>query len=283
MTLAAPAAPSPGRQRAGRDGTLRLRFERRGPRTVVAASAWTVPLQVLAPVALDDSAAIVSVLNPTGGLVGGDRLTIEIDVEAGAHACVTTPSATKVYRTSGRPAEQRVTVRLGHEAVLEWVPDHTIPFAGSAFRQTIEVEVADGATLFLTDAFSAGRIARGEAWQFAEIDSAITVVDPEGAVVHDRMVLRPRTDAWDGLDPTDGAPYVATSIVVADHGLAALADGGPERHDDAVAAVGRLPRRGVMVRCLARTAPGLHATLQATWRAARRHVLGMPALDLRKA
>ncbi len=39
---------------------------------------FTLPLQVLAPVALDDPAAVVSLLNPTGGVLGGDRLAIDV-------------------------------------------------------------------------------------------------------------------------------------------------------------------------------------------------------------
>ena len=56
------------RPRVGRDGTLRLRFERRGAATVLAGCRFTLPLQVLAPLALDDPAAVVSILNPTGGV-----------------------------------------------------------------------------------------------------------------------------------------------------------------------------------------------------------------------
>ena len=69
-----------GARRIGRDGVLRLGFERRGAATVLAASRFTLPLQVLAPVALDDAACVVSLLNPTGGVVGGDRLTIDVEV-----------------------------------------------------------------------------------------------------------------------------------------------------------------------------------------------------------
>src|SRR5207249_543010 len=93
-----------------------------------------LPLQVLAPLALDDAAAIVSILNPTGGLVGGDRLVVDVAVGAGAHACLTTPSATKVYRTAVGPAEQAVRLTLAPGARLEWVPDHTIPFARASPR-----------------------------------------------------------------------------------------------------------------------------------------------------
>src|SRR2546422_6053420 len=130
--------------------------------------------------ALDDRAAVVSILNPTGGLVGGDRLAIDVVVGPAAHGCLTTPSATKVYRTAGAAAEQSVRLRLGAGAILEWVPDHTIPFAGSAFRQAIDCEVGDGATLLVMDAFAAGRIARGEAWGFALLESAVTVRDHRG-------------------------------------------------------------------------------------------------------
>ena len=92
------------RHRTGRDGALALRFVRRGDRTVLASCRFTLPLQVLAPLSLPDEACVVSLLNPTGGVVGGDRLRIDVDVERGAHACLTTPSATRIYRTAAEPA-----------------------------------------------------------------------------------------------------------------------------------------------------------------------------------
>src|SRR2546422_9928149 len=90
--------------------------------------------------ALDDRAAVVSVLNPTGGLVGGDRLAIDVVVGPAAHACLTTPSATKVYRTAGATAEQHVRLPPGVGASLEWVPDHTIPSPGSALRPALDCQ-----------------------------------------------------------------------------------------------------------------------------------------------
>src|SRR5207247_544030 len=84
-----------------RDGALSLALERRGGATVLSRCRYSLPLQVLAPLALDDRAAVVSVLNPTGGLVGGDRLAIDVVVGPAAHACLTTPSATQVYGAGG--------------------------------------------------------------------------------------------------------------------------------------------------------------------------------------
>src|SRR5262245_25388858 len=106
--------------RPGRDGLLRLSFERSGRGSELASWRWTLPLQALGPLALDDPAVVVSILNPTGGLVGGDRLDIDVTAGMGAHACLTTPSATKVYRTLGLPAEQAVRLFLGPASTIEW-------------------------------------------------------------------------------------------------------------------------------------------------------------------
>lgn len=272
-------APSP---RVGRDGFLGLRFERRGSRTVMARCRYVVPLQVLAPMALDDGAAVVSIVNPTGGLVGGDTLTIDVEVSPGAHACLTTPSASKIYRTTSAVAEQSVRLRVGADARLEWVPDHAIPFAGSAYRQRLEADVAEGGALVVIDAFAAGRIARGEAWRFALLDSTLTVRDARGWLLHDRFTLH--EDSPRGLGITEHRPYFATIAVVADVGIerfierVAEVDGGGEFEVGAA----RLPRRGAVARCLAASAPALGDALAELWTAARAEVLGAPPLALRK-
>jgi len=276
--------------RVGRDGTLRLQFERRGAATVVAGCRSTLPLQVLAPLALDDPAAIVSILNPTGGLVGGDRLSIDVNLAAGTHAVLTTPSATRVYRTDADEATQSVKLALGPRAVVEWVPDHTIPFAGSAFRQAIDVDMDATAGLILVDAFSAGRIARGEAWRFAVLESAVSIRDQYGWLLHDRFVLRgpvAKDDpAWDGLGCGELHPYFGSIAIVGAFDLEQLAaevrrlwaSGG-----DAWVGVAALARRGALVRCLAASAPALIDTIETCWGLGRRALLGLPPLRLRKA
>jgi len=270
--------------RVGRDGALSLGFERRGPATVLAACRFTLPLQVLAPVALDDAACVVSLLNPTGGVVGGDRLAIEVEVGPGAHACLTTPSATRIYRTAGAVAEQHTRLVLAAGAVAEWVPDHTIPSAGAALRQSLTVEAGPGARLIAIDAFAAGRVARGEAWRFARLDSTLTVRDAGGLVLHDRLVLD-GGPGWAGLGLAEGRPYFASVVVLGEAGLDDFVADLPaalEPVPGAVAGAARLPRRGVLVRCLAADAPALTDALASVWAIARRRILGRPPLALRK-
>ena len=296
--------------RVGRDGTLRLRVERRGPASVVVGCRYTLPLQVLAPVALDDPAAIVSMLNPTGGLAGGDRLAIDVEVAEGALAVLTTPSATRVYRTDGDETTQRVRLAIGPRAVVEWVPDHTIPFAGSALRQTIECELHETSGLILVDAFSAGRIALGEAWRFALLESAISIRDGCGWLLHDRFVLRGRAGvvraaggrgagdppgearlsedepAFGGLGFAESHPYFASIAVIGAFDAARFAAEVQQRvgADTPGASLGAsvLPRRGALVRCLARNAPALVEAVERCWNLARAALLARPPLALRK-
>jgi len=268
--------------RVGRDGSLALTFERRGARSVLAACRWTLPLQILAPVGLDDVAAVVSMLNPTGGLVGGDRLSVDVTLGAGAHACLTTPSATKVYGTAADAAEHIVRARLAPDACLEWVPDHTIPFPCAALRQRLTADVAEGATLLVVDAFAAGRVARGEAWQFSLLDSALVVRDARGWLLHDRLLLRDGQPGR-GLGFAEARPYVATVALITDAGLAAFVDDvAALAAADLDVGAALLPRRGVLVRCLAADAPALGRGLDAIWAAARGRALGLPPLALRK-
>ncbi len=269
--------------RVGRDGALALAFECRDGQTVLARARYALPLQVMAPLALDDPSAVVSILTPTGGLVGGDRLTIDVAVGPRAHACVTTSSATKVYRSERETTTQDVTLRLGAGAIAEWVPDHTIPFAGARYRSRLRVEVGAGATLFAIDAFAAGRVARGERWDFARLDGTISVVDATGWLVRDRFVLGAGGELHvDGVGGTDGHPYFASVVAVGEGVDAFVREVGTVGVAGAKVAAAALPRRGAVVRCLARGAPELTDVLASVWAVARRRLLGLPPLALRK-
>jgi len=204
-----------------------------------------------------------------------------------------------------------VRLAIGPHAVVEWVPDHTIPFAGSALRQTIDVELDETAGLVLVDAFSAGRIALGEAWRFTVLDSAISIRDQHGWLLYDRFVLRGRADvaradgrggaaappaearlhteddrAFDGLGFAESRPYFASIAIVGAFDrdrFAADVDQLVGHRDATGLGVAALPRRGVLVRCLAATAPALVDAVEGCWRLARRALLGLPPLGLRKS
>ena len=229
--------------------------------------------------------ATVMLLNPTGGLVGGDVLETSVRLGPGSRVCLTTPAASRVYRSPGPPAVQRFTAVLEADAALEYLPDHLIPSPGSRLRQTTEVLLAPGATFIGLDAWAVGRVARGERWRFDSLDSAFVVSDARGPLLRERAILTgacPR----DGLAGTEGQDYVATFVAVAPsldawEGLAeelsAAVLGSPTR-----VAVTPLSRGGLIARLLCPSAPALREAVDVLWTLSRLRVLGLNALCLRK-
>jgi urease accessory protein len=265
--------------RVGRDGFLRLGFARRGPATVLVDRCYRTPLQVLEGLEFPgDPARGVVLLNPTGGVLGGDHLTTEM-----------TPSATRIYGSRAEPSVVTTSVHLAADATLEYVPDHTILHPQARLRQTFEADLAPGARLLLWDAWALGRVARDEAWAFTSLASRVHVRVDGSPVYVDRLALEPRVRKLDRLGGTEGAGYVATWIAAGESGPRSWIDLASEWGDLAatvpgVSAAGSpLNRHGAVVRMLATSAYALLEAHRLLWDAARRGVLGHPPIDLRKA
>lgn len=101
-------------------------------------------------------------VHPPGGLVGGDRLDIQLDVQAGAHLLVTTPAATRFYRSNAGEAAQVVHATVGEGARLEWLPQETLAYPDCIARNEVKLSLAPGASLFATEVLGLGLQAAGQ-------------------------------------------------------------------------------------------------------------------------
>jgi urease accessory protein len=274
-------------ERVGRDGFLRLRFARSGVRTILAQSRFSLPLQALVPLTLEDGASYLMLLNPTGGVLGGDHLITEIVLEDGTHVCLTTPSATRIYRTAGQPAILETTIRVGEGATLEYLPDHVIPQAGSALQQFLRIEMAQRSRAIVLDAIASGRRARGERWNFREMNSRTEIsVSGKPAYVNCARIA-PTATRPDQFGLMEGFDYMACLTLIADgfapwkevlSGANAALDSEPGVHGGS----SLLSRGGCVVRFLARSTPDMTRVTKRLWDAAREYVLGLPPFDQRK-
>lgn len=95
-------------------------------------------------------------VHPPGGLVGGDRLDIAIDVQPGAHLLVTTPAATRFYRSVAGEATQAVTAHVAAGARLEWLPQETIAYSGCDGRNEVRLQLDTGASLMASEVLVLG-------------------------------------------------------------------------------------------------------------------------------
>jgi urease accessory protein len=273
--------------RVGRDGYLRLRFARSGARTILAQSRFSLPLQALAPLALEDGACYLMLLNPTGGVLGGDHLVTEIELEPGTHVCLSTPSATRVYRTEGKPGIVETAIHVGEGATLEYFPDHVIPHAGSALRQSLRLEMARRSRAILVDSLASGRRAHGERWRFRELDSRIEVRAGGRPVYLNRTKIVPGELRPDEPGVMEDFDYMTCVSVFADEftqwtEVCDALNAELERTPEIRGGASLLARGGCVAKFLARSTPDMTSMNKKLWDSARRRVLGLSAFEDRK-
>jgi urease accessory protein len=155
---------------------------------VVERAFATSPLRLLTP-RNDGHAAWVYTSSFGGGLVDGDRLSLDVDVGDHAAAFLSTQASTKVYR-SPRGTSTRLHARLGRRALLVSMPDPVVCFAESRFDQEQTFDLAGEASLVAVDWVSSGRRESGERAAFARYRSCIVVRVDGRLVVYDAMALR---------------------------------------------------------------------------------------------
>lgn len=123
----------------------------------VAHFSHTGPLRILQSLYPEGDAICHNVLvHPPGGLVGGDTLDLTIDVAPGAHGLLTTPGATRFYRSEGAPALQRTTISVASDARMEWLPLEAIAYNGCLAENRLTLNLAPGAELLGWDVTALG-------------------------------------------------------------------------------------------------------------------------------
>jgi urease accessory protein len=165
-----------------------------GASRTVAHDRHSGPLRVLQRLYPEGDAICHHVLvHPPGGIVGGDQLRIDADLGPGTHALITTPGATRFYRSNGATAVQDVNLRLAEGARLEWLPLETIAYDGCLAHNRIHATLAPGAEMIGGDILALGLPAAGEAWSRGDYHQHVEIADTwlDRSLIHadDAMLL----------------------------------------------------------------------------------------------
>lgn len=187
------------------DGALSLTLALRAGRTCIVEQDHRAPLKVQVPIYADPAMpgmATVYVLSSSGGVVQGDRFTIGVRADEGTQVRMTTPAATKIYRSTGETATQHVHLRTEAGSYLEYVPGPVIPFRDARFVESVTLEADSSSTLIFAETICSGRIARDERHAYALYSSRVEAHDPEGTLLfvdHNYISPNDATPAVPGL------------------------------------------------------------------------------------
>jgi urease accessory protein len=273
--------------------TLSLNFTPQTDRTALHVLRQDPPWRALRAFHNPSGEALIHLHNVSGGILGGDELHLEANLQPRAQAQITSVSATRIYRSrADLPAASQFTrFHVGKDALLEYLPETVIPFANSRFEQTSEIHLDQGAGLICWETLSAGRIASGERWVFHHVSVNTAIYAAARPIAIERYSLHPRLT--DLCSPARFGNYLySTTMYVCRTGHPA-ADwltlenelnslGTSLSSSESSWGASALISDGVVVRGMAKNAHRIAAGLQAMWHKAKQDVWGRQALPPRK-
>uniref|UniRef100_A0A5K1JRJ9 Urease accessory protein n=1 Tax=Ganoderma boninense TaxID=34458 RepID=A0A5K1JRJ9_9APHY len=177
---------------------------RNGPSgNVFSELAATYPLKLLAPRLPSQNVSIVYMLSYGGGLVGGDRIRLDVEVHDAACLAILSQGSTKVFKT--RPGQrlsansqihpvtaQYLNVRVAPASALFLLPDPVTCFRDAKYHQIQTFHLSKHSSAVLLDWVTSGRKSLGEEWVFSKYYSLIDVFVDNHRIAKDVMLLQER-------------------------------------------------------------------------------------------
>jgi len=173
----------------GWDASLKLIFDSRSNKTILARRQHHGPLviqKILYPEGSNPAHGVI--IHPPGGVAGGDRLQLNVDMQTEASALLTTPGATKWYKSAGRQASQHIEMTVDEHSQIEWLPQENIVFDGADVALNTQINLATSAVFSGWEVVCLGRQASGERWASGRFRQKL-LIKREGRLIWNESAL----------------------------------------------------------------------------------------------
>lgn len=274
--------------------SLELEFGKVAGRTELVRGGQQPPLRVVRSFPLPDGSALAHIHNVSGGILGGDELTLRVRTGEGANVMLTTTGATRVYRPRAEApaAVQTNEISVARGGLLEYVPDQIIPYSGARFCQRTTIRLEEDAGLFWWEVLAPGREARGELFAYEQVKMSTELLALDRVIACERVLLAPARQASFPVSRLGDYRYWA-SFYVCRVGVEAKAWLALEDRLRSAAkdlgegpgmrwGVSTLGAHGLAIRCLAVRGHQVFAGLRALWSTAKLVLYGREAIPPRK-
>jgi urease accessory protein len=216
-------------------------------------------------------------VHPPAGIAGGDELAVEVEVDAGAHALLTTPGAGKWYRSAGARSRLVQRIRVDAGGVCEWLPQESIVYDRAMGDLVSEVDLAADAVYLGMEMLCLGRTGSGERFLAGELTLSTRIRRDGRPLWLERGRLRGGSALLASAAGLSGQPVTGTLLAVAPSFPLGLLEGcRDERPAAGQGAVTLLP--GLLVaRYLGPACEPGRAWMLALWRRLRPALIGREA------
>ena len=192
---------------------LKLAFESDGRRTILSERLHYGPLIMQKPFYPEGEVCHVYLIHPPGGIVGGDELHLNVNLNKNAHALITTPAATKFYRGNDFQAKQIQNINVSAGCKMEWLPQETIFFSGCEANTKTIVNLEDDAQFIGWEIICLGRPASHEVFEQGYIRQVVEVWRDKKPIVIERSRLEGGDEILQSAWGMQGFVVMGTLIV----------------------------------------------------------------------
>ncbi len=164
-------------------------------------------------------------VNTSGGLAGGDSMSIQVSVQKDADLTLTSQACDRVYKSLGQDAVINLDFTVEDNASLVWAPQETILFNNARLNRKLNVNLEESSRFLAIEAVVWGRELMGETMQEGALQDSWRV-HVEGQLIHAEN-LRLKGDVHAQLQTpvvANGGTATATLLMV---------EKGCERHLEA--------------------------------------------------
>ena len=255
--------------------SLRLRFENDAGTTRLVEREHRGPLRVQKPLYPEGPRICHAIMiHPPGGVVGGDRLAVDVGAGPATHAFLTSPGAAKWYRANDKLSMQDVRIEAGPGAAVEWMPQESIFFNDARVQLAHQVELAADASYIGSEILCFGRSASGERFDSGTIAQRTQIRRGGKLVWWEQGALHGGSPAMRSVLGLNGASVCATLIGVGTPLPKQLLD--TMRALDPALAVSQV-KSVFVARYLCADSEQARRVITAVWQTLRPHLLGCAA------
>lgn len=275
----------------GKVALLRLRFDARGDRSILGFMERRAPLLVQRALYCDEGMPglpVVHIISNAGGILQGDRYTLEFVAGPGASGHVTTQAATKIHEMDANFATQMQDIVLEDGAYLEYLPGPVIPFRHSRFLTRTRIRIAPSATLVYAEILMAGRkhYRGGERFEFDLYSSTVQAERPCGRELFvEKFLIEPPCAGLDRAGVMDGFDVFGNVVLLTprEHAEAILGQVPAtwDRGENWAAGASRLPNdAGLVYKVLGVESAVVRRKVREFWSLVRPQVTGFPVPEV---
>lgn len=199
--------------RYGRDSELNIEITGRGDRSIISDVYFTPPFKIMKPF-YENGLMRVLQMSASPGVMEGDCQKINIRVGEGAKAEIYSQSFEKIHKMEAGHAVRHIDISVDKDSFFIYNPLPTIPYAGSAFKNTINVRLKDHTSVFIyEDMLISGRVAGGESFAYRYYQSLVNIYEDNTLTYRDNTLYKPDKMDMDGIGLYEGYTHLLGMVV----------------------------------------------------------------------